>query len=221
MAFYPLNGRVQGRDLGPKSHTDAQVMYLSTSVGPYGQSDGSYIMDGDFMEIVNGDNLDTRLSTSILLWVYHEGQAGPIVHYGDVERTVKIWLTPEGAFSVVFANRDKDAAPSKAVITPAVPARTWHHVAAVYDHVSGVASVWLNGTLEFREKIGQKELATDSRSVYVGAVTFEAPAFLGRVSCLQFYDLALPKQGVSAGMEWCKGVSGELYRADWRSPGLR
>ena len=217
VAIFPLNGQLEGKDVGPRFLPAAGVLYLETAAGPYGRLRGAYMMKGDYIDIPNDGNLDTKLSTSILLWVYHEGRPGPIVHYGEreSERTVKIWLTPEGAFSVVFANRDKDAAPSKAVITPAVPARTWHHVAAVYDHVSGVASVWFNGSLSVEEDIGQMELATDSSEVRIGALDTGGKEFWGRVSCLQFYWAALTQRTVVELMHYCKDEAGKARRISW------
>ena len=211
VAIYPLNGKSGGKDIGPKSYSDAQLMYLQTAEGPYGKPAGSYELDGDFIEIPNGGNLDTKYSTSILLWVYHEGQAGPILDYQD-SNTLNLWLSQEGGLTVEFADRNKQAAISKAQKTASVPSKSWHHVAVVYNYKTGMASVWLNGSLAIEADIGQKELGTDSTVVRMGTLDGVDELFIGRVSCLQFYDVALTGEQIAALMDTCKEDSGRGQR---------
>ena len=201
--MYPLDGESGGRDVGPQELPAAQFDSLATATGPRGHPSGSFQLRGGHVEILNDGSLDTRRSTSILLWVYHEGQAGPIVDYQEV-KTPNLWLTKEDAFSVQFTNRDRTEPLVKALETPRVPPRTWHHLAAVYDYPTGTASVWLNGTLISSADIGQKELATDTKVVRMGALFGVAEIFTGRVSCLQFYDVGLTGEQISALMEKCK-----------------
>ena len=209
VAIYPLNGKSGGKDIGPKSYSDAQLMYLQTAEGPYGEPAGSYELDGDFIEIPNGGNLDTKYSTSILLWVYHEGQAGPILDYED-SNTFNLWLSQKGGFTVQFGGRDKQAANLQK--TGSVSSKTWHHVAVVYNYKTGMASVWLNGSLAIEADIGQKELGTDSTVVRMGTLDGVDELFIGRVSCLQFYDVALTGEQIAALMDTCKGDAGRRVK---------
>ena len=207
MAVFPLNTKVGGKDIGPNSYAPAQLEGVKPAPGPYGEPAGSYELDGDFIEIPNGGNLDTKYSTSILLWVYHEGQAGPILDYQD-SNTLNLWLSQEGRFTIQFADRNKQAAISKAQKTASVPSKSWHHVAVVYNYKTGMASVWLNGSLAIEADIGQKELGTDSTVVRMGTLDGVDELFIGRVSCLQFYDVALTGEQIVALMDTCKEDAG-------------
>ena len=207
VAVFPLNTNVGDKDIGPNSYAPAQLKAVKPAPGPYGEPDGSYELDSGFIEIPNGGNLDTKYSTSILLWVYHEGQAGPILDYQD-SNTLNLWLSQEGGFTVEFADRNKQAAISKAQKTASVPSKTWHHVAVVYNYKTGMASVWLNGSLAIEADIGQKELGTDSTVVRMGTLDGVDELFIGRVSCLQFYDVALTGEQIVALMDTCKEDAG-------------
>ena len=193
IAVYPLDGESGGRDAGPSKFPAAKHHSVFPAIGPYDRIDGSFELQGDFIEIPNNGNLDTRRSTSILLWVYHEGHSGPVLHYGDNDggATVEMWLSKDGEFTVEFADRNKDKASSKMLTTSGVPSKTWTFVAIVYDYQTGVASLWLNGRLDVEENIGQRELATDSSVVRMGTLSGEDNIFLGRVSTVQFYNVAL------------------------------
>ena len=199
MAVYPLNGESGGRDVGPNKFPAAKHDYVFPATGPNNRINGSFGLEGDFIEIPNNGNLDTRRSTSILLWVYHEGQSGPVLHYGDNDggATVEMWLSKGGEFTVEFADRNKDKASSKMLTTSSIPSKMWTFVAIVYDYQTGVASLWLNGRSDVQENIGQRELATDSSVVRMGTLSGEDSIFLGRVSTVQFYNVALSGAQIS------------------------
>ena len=217
VAVYHLDGVSGGRDVGPNKFPAAKHDDVFPATGPNNRINGSFALQGDFIEIPNNGNLDTRQSTSILLWMYHEGQTGPIVHYGlyRYPLTLRMWLNRAGGVRVEFVERSKESGVAMAMTltTQPIAPRTWHHVATVHDYSTGTASVWLNGTLVVVYNIGRKELATDTRVVRMGALAGDNDRFIGRVSCLQFYKVSLTEEQITELMTKCRAGPGNALQA--------
>lgn len=205
LAIYPLNAQYGGQDIGSNSNPDAKLSNAPAAAGPYGKTDGSIQLRGQtnsVIEIPNGGSLDTRRSTSILIWVYHEEEDGPIVDYSAF-KTVNLWLARERFFEARFYNRDKRQGIVKTQTSMEVPPNTWNHVAATYDYASGKARLWVNEQREDEADLGVFELATDSAVVLMGSLEGLPYYFKGRVACLQFYDKALTKEQLAIAKRAC------------------
>ena len=169
---------------------------------------------GDNVEISNEGALDTRRSVSLLMWVNHRGSRGPILHYYSDGRQVldafSLWLTSSGSFEFSLAHHDMYMGNPVRLVTPAVAQNVWHHVAAVYDYMSGVASVRVDGNLVVDQNVGQMDLATESKVIYVGFMPGVDYVFEGMLSCVQFYGSALTQPEIVALMDTCPTGSIEI-----------
>ena len=168
--------------------------------GPYGQSDGSLQLSGagdSYIEIPNSGSIDVPKSMTILIWVYHEEQDGPVVDYEEF-KTVNLWLNSFNQFEMRFMDRDNNGPISKAQMSTPMPPRTWNHVAATYDCSTGMARLFVNEQLEEEADIGIKQLATNTPIVRVGSISGLPNHFKGRVACLQFYDTALTVEQIGS-----------------------
>lgn len=209
-----MNAKYGGKDIGPNSNPEAKISNAPPVAGPYGKSDDSLQLKGrpdSYVEIPNDGVLDTRKSTSILVWVYHENVDGPIVDYAR-HKAVNLWLARSKYFEMRFMNRDRDAAIVDSQKSMEVPPNTWNHVAVTYDYDSGQAKLWVNEKLEQQADIGINELATDGTIVMIGRLEGLAYYFKGRIACLQFYDKALTLEQINIAKRACDpGKHSRLY----------
>lgn len=204
IAIYPLNAKHGGKDIGPNSNQEAKLSIAPPVAGPYGKSDGARQLKGrpdSYIEIPNEGSLDTRKSTSILVWVYHENANGPIVDY-EANKPVNLWLY-NSKYRLQFMNRDRSAPTVNSQTSRAVLPNIWNHVAATYDYDIGIAKLWVNEKLEDEADIGIKELATDSFSVLMGRLEGLPFYFKGRIACLQIYDKALTMEQIEIAKYAC------------------
>lgn len=204
LAIYPLNAKHGGKDTGPNSNRAAKLSNAPPVAGPYGNSDGSRQLKGrpdSYVEIPNEGSLDTRKSTSILVWVYHERMDGPIVDY-EANKPVNLWLY-NSKYRLQLMNRDRSPSAVNTLTSSTVLPNAWNHVAATYDYDSGLAKLWVNEKLEDEANIGINELATDSISVLMGRLEGLPFYFKGRVACLQFYDKALALEQIDIAKRAC------------------
>lgn len=75
IGFWPLNGRLEGRDMKPgQTNNDAKLFGVSLNSGPTGSQTGSYEMIGmesSYIEIDNSDGVVGPLNSfTFAMWVY-------------------------------------------------------------------------------------------------------------------------------------------------------
>ena len=91
VAVYPLD-RINGaRDITPRRCPTGRRSNVGYAPGPDGRKDGAtrfFGNAGSYIEIPNNGKLDTMVSTTILLWAYHEGLKGPLVNYRPDRKSV-------------------------------------------------------------------------------------------------------------------------------------
>ena len=197
IALFPLNSTFGTKEIKNRV-TEGHASEVSLAPGPDGVAGGSHEFSGSrnsFIEFPNskGGPLDVRYSITMLCWVYHGGQDGPLFHY----RRNGAWGVHLSAFNdqllVRFTKRDS-----------LLTSRLWHtaladgwkFVGATYDNSTGNAKLWVNGnvvqTHYFRAGL---ELATQY-SVRMGANGWRY--FKGRISQMQVYNEALTEEQIQA-----------------------
>ena len=82
--FYPLNIRYRAAE---KENRQPKGILGDVAItkGPYNEPGGAYMFYGtasSYIEFWNDVGLDTRLSITLMCWVQHAGQNGPLFRYG-------------------------------------------------------------------------------------------------------------------------------------------
>ena len=141
------------------------------------------------IEFPNKGGLDTRFSITMMCWVQHVGQGGPLFSYGVSATTVSISIDRHLFFNEFVRNISFETYPTRTYV--GFPAGKWIHVAATYDHNSGNNSLYINGHLRRSRNIGTGyEIATASRRVRMG-VKDDSIYFKGKIAEMKVYDVAL------------------------------
>ena len=132
-----------------------------------------------------------RHSITVLCWLYHIGQDGPIFNYRTSGKKwgVHLWIN-KGKFFVRYTTRDYSEI-TNGLSHTTERAGGWKFVGASYDHASGEAKLWEDGSVVQSRKIGAgHELATQD-SIRMGVKGGEGRHFKGRITQMQVYSVAL------------------------------
>jgi len=210
VAIYPLNGGVKGRDISLSRNPTAILGKVRTAPGPDRTPDGSYQFLGkssSFIQFPNRGKLDTRRSITLMAWIYHQGRAGPIFNYMPNGWGVHFWMITPRTLFVRFTRRRRRRF-TKAVMSRRVTPNRWQLVAATYDGRSGQAKLFVQNRFVTQKYIGKIRLATNY-PVRMGARIGDTRFFLGRISCMQVYPMALTRRQILARKTRCfrKGQS--------------
>ena len=138
-----------------------------------------------------------RHSITMLCWLYHTGQDGPIFNYrtSGNEWGVHLWIN-KGNFFVRYTTRNYHRITDG--LSHTTLARGWKFVGASYDHVSGEAKLWEDGSVVQLKYIGAgHELATQDR-IRMGVKDGEGRYFKGKISMMQVYSVALTQVQIQA-----------------------
>ena len=199
VALFPLNSA-----FGTKEIKNRIAKGVPTGVtlapGPNGEAHGSYEFHGtsnSYIEFPNsaGGPLDVRHSMTMLCWVYHNSQDGPLFNYRTGGHWgVHLWVVA-GQLFVRFTRRDYSF--TRALIHTALVGG-WKFVGASYEHATGNAKLWVNGTAVQTLNIGiGLDLATQD-SIRMGAKIGDGRHFKGRIAQMQVYDKALSQEQIQA-----------------------
>ena len=198
VALFPLNSTFETREI--KDRVAAGVPRgVTLALGPDGIDGGSYEFSGypnSFIEFPNseGGPLDVRYSITMLCWVYHSGQDGPLFDYRpNGARGVRLWAL-NGQLFFRFTKRDYSL--TTRLLHTAL-AGGWKFVGATYDHSTGDAKLWVDGFVVQTLNIGAGlDLATQD-SIRMGAIkNYNWWAFKGRITQMQVYDKALTQEQI-------------------------
>ena len=199
-AFFPLNAEFGTKEVNNRT-APGVPSGVSLAPGPDGNADGSYVFSGasnSYIEFPNsaGGPLDVRHSITMLCWLYHGGQDGPIFNYrtSGNEWGVHLWVL-HGKLFVRYTKRDyRDAGH----LEQTALAGGWKFVGASYDHISGKAKLWVDGavvqSLNIRAGL---DLATQD-SIRMGAKDGDGRDFKGRISMMQVYSVSLTQDQIQA-----------------------
>ena len=200
VALFPLNSASGTKEINNRVAAGVASSGVTFGAGPDGVAEGSYEFAGNansYIKFPNsaGGPLDVRYSMTMLCWVYHNGQDGPLFNY----RTggpwgVHLWVVT-GQLFVRFTIRDYSF--TTALIHTAL-AGGWKFVGASYERATGHAKLWVNGAVVQTLNIGiGLDLATQD-SIRMGAKIGDGRHFKGRIAQMQVYDKALNQEQIQA-----------------------
>ena len=173
---------------------------VSLAPGPDGTANRAYEFAGtvnSYIEFPNteGGPLDVRYSMTMLCWVDHYGQDGPLFNYKTSGPWgVHLWVVA-GQLFVRFTHRNY-------VFTGALLnthlAGGWKFVGASYDGGSGDAKLWVNEAVVQTLNIGAgMDLATQD-NIRMGVKSGDVRYFKGRIAQMQVYNSALSQEQIQA-----------------------
>lgn len=203
VAIFPFSKTYRGRELRNRN-PPGYPSHVLFSPGPDGLPYGSYYFLGrpnSYVEIPNKGTLDVRNCITILAWIYHEGNAGPIVNYKRNGWGVHFWMVNPRTLFVRYTQR-LGRRFTHALAYRGVKPRTWQFVGTSYNRNTGVAKLYINGKMVSRRKIRKISLATNYE-IRVGARQGDRRYFRGRIACLQFYSAALTTNMIRRRMRAC------------------
>ena len=190
---------------------------VNLAPGPNGEADGSFEFYGtsnSYIEIPNsaGGPLDVLHSMTMLCWVYHNGQDGPLFNYKTSEYWgVHLWVEG-GKLFVRFTKRDYSFTTA---LQHTALAGGWKFVGASYDRGTGNAKLWVNGAAVQTLNIGAGLSLATQDSIRMGAKIDDERYFRGRIAQMQVYDKALSPNQIVAIQEFSRRVVGE-YVTNWK-----
>ena len=209
VALFPLNAKYGTKEINNRV-SQGVPKGVRLAPGPDGAADGSYEFSGtsnSYIEFPNsaGGPLDVRYSMTMLCWVYHGGQDGPLFNYRTSGSWgVHLWVV-SGKLFVRFKRRDYS---STTYLLNTALAGGWKFVGASYDRGTGEAKLWVNGAVVQRLNIGAGlDLATQD-SIRMGAKIGDRRCYKGRIAQMQVYNVALSQQQIKA-IQQRNQVSGE------------
>lgn len=194
LAVYPLSARKKGKDIGLFGNPSGILHNVRSSAGPDKRPFSSYKFYGrrnSYIEFPNRGKIDATSSITLLAWIYHSGNAGPIFNYNPKGWGVHLWMIKPNTLFVRFTRRRKLIF-TAALASPKVRPRRWQYVGATYDRKTGIAKLFVNRQFVARRRIGRIRLATNY-PVRMGARIGDRRYFRGRISCMQVYGKALNK----------------------------
>ena len=194
--MFPLNATYGTQEINNRT-TQGIPNNVHLAPGPNGKANGSYEFLGtqdSYIEFPNtdGGRLDVRYSITMLCWLYHDGQDGPLFNYrisGD-KWGVHLWVLEKKLY-VIFPKRDFSTTDAKGKLMDSHVAGGWKFVGASYDNVSGEAKLWVDGVEVQKKNIGARlELATQD-SIRMGVKSGDGRFFKGRIAQMQVYNESL------------------------------
>lgn len=203
-AFYPLTSRTRGRDISVFGNPPGKLGYVQSAPGPDKLPGGSYQFFGrrdSYIQFPNRGKLDTRRSSTVIAWIYHEGRAGPIFNYMPNGWGVHLWMVSPRTLFVRYTRRQGRKS-TTALASPRIKPRTWQYIAATYDHYTGYAKLYLDSKVIAQRRLGRIRLATNY-PVRMGARIGDGRYFRGRISCVMVFDVALNPNQIARRKKRC------------------
>ena len=212
--MFPLNSTFGAKEIKHRV-AEGNARGVTFAPGPDGVAGGSHEFSGSpnsFIEFPNsqGGPMDVRYSITMLCWVYHSGQYGPLFNYmPDGAGGVHLWAV-DGQLFVCFTKRDYSLTTR---LLHTAPAGGWKFVGATYDRSTGDAKLWVDGFVVQTLNIGAGlDLATQD-SIRMGAKNYDGRYFKGRIAQMQVYDKALTQEQIQVIQRQTEAV-GEYERRE-------
>ena len=177
---------------------------MELTTGPHGETNGSYQFSGNpnsFIEFPNDGGLDTLHSITLMCWVQPGGRDGPLFNYKNSGAWgVHIWIV-NGKFFNRITKYPNHAFFDAILTDQALPVGQWAHVAATYDHITGVNSLYVNGHLSKTKYIGKTDrISTNDGQVRMGVKIGDSRYFNGKIAQMKVFDIALDEADIKAAM---------------------
>ena len=195
--MYPLSSRTRGRDISRYRNPSGYLRSVRLSPGPDGRPRGSYYFYGrstSYIQFPNRGRLDTKRSITLLAWIYHQGNSGPIFNYMPNGCGVHFWMISRRTLFARFTRRRGRRFTSALGSNRVVPGR-WQFVGATYNQRTGRAKLFVNNRFTTRKYVGRFRLATNY-PVRMGARIGDRRYFRGKISCMQVFDRALNRRQI-------------------------
>lgn len=205
VAFFPLNGQYETTDISHSQNPPGEASNVELAPGPDGFDGGSYQFKGmetSFITFTNTGGLDTRYSSTFLVWIYQEHTKGPIFYYfAPGYYGVRLMVDEQGSFYVNL--RTSQSAALRVLNASVLQEKKWHFIGSSYDYVSGELILWVNGSVHKKVIIDSPaELATQA-NVTMGGLPGQAGQYSGRFSCFQLYDRVLTESEIENAKQLC------------------
>ena len=170
--------------------TTSNVQYAG---GPDGTSQGSYQFWGhsnSYIELPNNGGLDTQYSMTMWMWVFPEGQDGPLFNYRPSGSwATHLFLAGDGKFFCRFTKRN-DVMMDALVSPSALNTGQWSYVGCSYDYSTGLARAWV-GEREVSTRYLEITSLSTAYNVRLGVKIDDSRYFRGRIARVQVYNIAL------------------------------
>ena len=198
IALYPLNAAYTTKDM-MGNQPDGISSNVQLADGPDGNCKVSYQFMGtpdSYITLTNNGGLDTQYSLTVLMWVYPQGQDGPLFNYGPPGGwRVHVWVV-YGKFFSRMMNRIGSMVDALFSPNP-LSLEQWTYVGTSYDYNTGITRMWVDGTEVGQLNIGVHMLGTNF-DVRIGVRPGDHRYFKGRVARVQVYNTALNLEQVLA-----------------------
>ena len=197
VAFYPLNARYKAAEKENRQ-PNGILGNVGITDGPYNEPGGAYMFHGtesSYIEFPNNGGLDTRFSITLMCWVQPGGQDGSLFTYTvypSGRYGVIMWIF-NGKFLIAICKHRPFQELPHIETAEVLPVGKWVHVAASYDHNTGINSLYINGHLKASQNIGTGyEIATTVQKVRMGVSDPQnMKYFKGKTAKMKVYDVAL------------------------------
>ena len=167
---------------------------VSLAYGPDGMDNGSYQFHGNtasYIEFPNNGGLVVQHSITMLCWVYFsQNTTGPLFVYGDC---VAMFISNNKLFAKFINLYCQSFSTSEGT---ELTLNQWHYVGASYDYNTGNVSLWVNATRFEQKNFDTKVPLGTTRNVRMGS--HDTWHFVGRITAMQVYDVALTKKQIEA-----------------------
>ena len=200
VAFYPLNSKYTTREIKNRQ-PQATPVGVSVAAGPDGKAGSSYQFTGlknSYIEFLNNGGLDVQHSITLLCWLYPENTDGPIFNYKTTGHpwAVHLWIHTGQLYGVI-SQRNYVMIPGLSSFQ-VLAINQWHYVGFTYNHVTGMANLWLDNQRVVQRNIGTGFSLSTQDDVRMGALENDGRYFKGRITAMQIYDVALNEEQINA-----------------------
>ena len=197
VAFYPLNARYKAAEKENRQ-PKGTLGDVSITNGPYNEPGGAYMFYGtvsSYIEFPNRGGLEPRFSITLMCWVRPGGHDGPLFSYGKDGRGVRLEIRL-GLFTLIVPQNNPQIVFQADLklfnATFRTPKGLWVHVAATFDHNTGLSSMFINGHLSATKKgFTGSVISTNAGEVRMGVTNCDDGYFKGKIAELKVYDVAL------------------------------
>ena len=198
VAFYPLNAHYKATE---KENRQPKGILGDVSItnGPDNEPGGAYMFygtDSSYIEFPNDGGLDTQFSITLMCWVQPGGQDGPLFSYGSRESSPSNFhmsIVDGKLYNEIIMEYGGFGGYRLRIKTAEVlPAGKWVHVAASFDHNTGIHSLFINGHFSISQLFGKGvEIDTIAHKLRMGTRGDGNGNFKGKIAEIKVYDVAL------------------------------
>lgn len=203
IAFYPLNGEYKTKEMN-NHQPEGHPFNVHLASGPDGTPNGSYHfmgMNNSYIEFPNNGSLDTKVSITILLWLYPENKNGPLFDYYNATMhpfTVHFWLR-YGYLIARFASLGADSNSTPVASSKAVKPEKWQLVGVTYNQKTGTILFWMDGVPDKSYHIGRIDRLASVGNARVGVRPGDFKLyFKGRIAQIRIFDVPLTAEQVKS-----------------------